>query len=156
MHQFLVFSHSSLRWFYLGLGLYIIIKSYVGFKQKKGYLASDNLLSLVFMIIADIQLLIGLVMYFATSNLIESFKSDMGAAMKDAVMRYWVVEHLFSMVIAIALIHIGRTLSKKAVSDESKFKKQFIYFSLSMLIVLVNIPWPIRQLGIARELIPHF
>ncbi len=71
--------------------------------------------------------------------------AGMGEAMKDSVMRFWMVEHIFGMVIGIALITIGRIAAKKATEDKAKFKKIAVYFSIGLLIILATIPWPFRE-----------
>ncbi len=73
----------------------------------------------------------------------------MGAAMKDTAARFWVVEHIFGMVVGIALITIGRVAAKKAADDKAKFKKIAVYFTLGLLIILATIPWPFRE-AVAR------
>jgi hypothetical protein len=45
------------------------------------------------------------------------------------------------MIFAIALIQIGRTLSKKAADAASKHKKAIIYFGIGLLLILSRIPW---------------
>lgn len=54
------------------------------------------------------------------------------------------------MVIAIALITIGRIASKKAAADNDKFKKVLVYFSLGLIIMLAMIPWPFMESGAGR------
>ncbi|HAH24562.1 MAG TPA: hypothetical protein DCL77_12565, partial [Prolixibacteraceae bacterium] len=102
---------------------------------------TDNILAIVFTSIMDIQLLTGLALYFFLSPLTKIAFSDMGAAMKNADLRFYAVEHIFLMLIAVVLVHIGRAKSKKALFDVSKFKIALIYFSLAFVLVIVGIPW---------------
>jgi hypothetical protein len=74
--------------------------------------------------------------------------------MKNQVIRFWSIEHLTGMLIAVVLIQIGRTRSRKAVNSRLKFKRSLLYFALGLLIVLITIPWPFRE-GIARGLFPQ-
>jgi uncharacterized membrane protein SirB2 len=69
--------------------------------------------------------------------------------MKDTFLRYWMMEHLVGMIIAIALITAGRILSKKAGNDLLKHKRLFYYFLAGLIIILIMIPWPFRT-GIGR------
>lgn len=66
-------------------------------------------------------------------------------AMKDAVLRFWAVEHTVGMIIGIALITVGRTIYKRGKTDEQRLKATVIYFSLGLLIILATIPWPFRE-----------
>jgi hypothetical protein len=74
----------------------------------------------------------------------------MAAAMKDAVMRFWVIEHLILMVLSIILITIGYSKSKRAATDEAKFKLLAIFFGIALVLILMGIPWPFRMVGEGR------
>lgn len=56
--------------------------------------------------------------------------------MKDATLRFWAVEHGFTMLIAIVLITLGRVLSKKAATSELKFKKGAIFYTIAFILIL--------------------
>jgi len=59
--------------------------------------------------------------------------------MKDASTRYWTVEHLTAMIIAIILITIGHSKSKKIATSEGKHKTIAIYYTIALLIVIITI-----------------
>jgi hypothetical protein len=59
--------------------------------------------------------------------------------MKDAEARYWTVEHVTMMVIAIVLITIGHSKSKKILLPEGKHRTIAIFYSLALLVVVVAI-----------------
>lgn len=79
----------------------------------------------------------------------------MGAVMKNPVDRFFTIEHSLLMIIAWILVHAGRTAVKKAVSDESKYKKTLIFAGIALVLILVSIPWPFRA-EIARPLVRWF
>jgi hypothetical protein len=135
--------HSLLRWVVLILLLTAIIKSLSGLMSKRAYAPSDNKISLFLMISAHTQLLIGILLYFV-SPLVQ-FN---GEALKTPEVRFFTMEHSVMMIIAIALITIGRISSKKAATDESKFRKSFIFFLIALLIIFMSIPWPFHMPGI--------
>lgn len=107
------------------------------------------------MISCDIQLLMGLILYF-TGMWFEKLKSGMGEVMKDPAERFFAVEHALMMVIAWLLVHIGRSMVKRAGTDAQKHKRTLIYFGIALIIIIAMIPWPFRQPGIARLLFPQF
>jgi len=101
---------------------------------------------------AHLQLVIGLILYFI-SDIVAAYKElPMADIMKDAVARFWVVEHLTSMILGIVIITLGRIMAKKASTDSGKFRRQAIYFTLAMVIIFAAIPWPepFKVAGIAR------
>jgi Na+/H+ antiporter NhaC len=62
------------------------------------------------------------------------------------------MEHPLTMILAIVLITLGYGMSKKSVSDADKFKKAFRYFLVALVLILISIPWPFREIG--RPLFP--
>ncbi len=147
--------HNILRWAVLIFGVWAVIAALGAVISKRGYKNSDNKSSLFFMISCDIQLLLGLILYF-TGSWFEKVKSGMGAVMKDPAERFFAVEHALMMIIAWLLVHVGRSMIKRSDTDAKKHKRTLIYFGLALLLILAMIPWPFRQTGIARQLFPQF
>ncbi len=141
----LLHSHSGLRWIMLALILASIARSISGLISGKPFGPLDDKLTLFSLISAHIQLVLGFALYFISPTVEGAMASGMGEAMKDALQRFWLVEHLLGMVIGIALITIGRLAAKKASDDSAKFKKVLVYFSLGLLIIIASVPWPFRE-----------
>ena len=95
-----------------------------------------------FMAAIDIQVLIGLVLYFGLSPFTVEAMNDMGAAMKNPGLRFWAVEHAVGMFAAMALVRVGRILSANAASPASARTRRLIFFGLALLVILGSIPWP--------------
>jgi len=129
-----------------------IYRAYNGWKSKRSFTPGDKKLNLFTLIFSHTQLLVGFVLYMI-SPVVQPALSNMGAAMKDKMLRFWAVEHVSMMVIAIAVITIGYALSKRASTDAERFRKIFIYFLISLIIILITIPWPFTQTGIGRGLL---
>jgi uncharacterized membrane protein len=134
MYPGLLHSHSVVRYFVLILLVVVIIMSLVGLINKKPYGAMDNRIGLFLFISTHIQLLLGIILYF-----VSPFVQFSGGAMKDPGTRYWLVEHSTAMLVAVALITVARTTSKKMTRDEDKHKRMLIFNSLALLIILVII-----------------
>lgn len=132
--------HSTLRYVILILLIIATIKSFIGWLGKKQYTKGDHQISLFLMIAAHLQLLVGFVLYY-TNGWLASFSNGMGSVMKDATVRFWAVEHLVAMLLAIVLITLGRSRTKRKKDNIAKFKTQSIYFLLALVIVLYAIPW---------------
>jgi bacteriorhodopsin len=147
--------HSILRWAVLVFGVWAVITASAAVISKRDYRSSDNKSSLFFMISCDIQLLLGLILYF-TGMWFEKVKSGMGAVMKDPTERYFAVEHALMMIIAWLLVHVGRSMVKRADTDVQKHRRTLIYFGIALILILTMIPWPFRPEGIARQLFPQF
>lgn len=149
LYAYIKVGHSILRYFLLLVLIVTIVKSYLGWKGAKVYTDGDNRLSLRTFVLAHLQLLLGLFLYFVGPNGIKLFEKGMSGVMSVSVFRFFAVEHLFGMLIAIGLITFGRIKSKKLTEDIAKHKTTFIYFFIALLIIIITIPWPFRNLGTA-------
>ena len=151
--QIILALHSLLRWAVLLFGFWAFFNSFTGYFGKRLYTANDNRSNLLFMISCDIQLLLGLILYF-TNGWFSRLK-DLGNNMKDPYTRFFTMEHLTMMLLAWVLVHIGRAAVKRAGTDAAKHKRMLLYFGVALLLILAAIPWPFRQ-NIARPLLQHF
>ena len=147
--------HNILRWAVLLFGVWAVFAALGALISKRAYKSSDNKVGLFFMISCDIQLLLGLILYF-TGMWFEKVKSGMGTVMKDPLERFFAIEHALMMIVAWLLVHVGRSMVKRGGSDAQKHKRTLIYFGIALVLILAMIPWPFRQLGIARQLFPQF
>ena len=90
----------------------------------------------------DIQLLVGLILYFVVSPLTQTALKNFGAAMQDPELRFFAVEHILLMLAAAAAAHVGRTLSRRASAALTKHQRAALLFGLTLLLILLAIPWP--------------
>ena len=67
--------------------------------------------------------------------------------MQDRIARFWAVEHVFGMIVGIALAHIGRSRVHKTGDDVRRHKLAAIFFTLALLAILASIPWPTLPYG---------
>jgi hypothetical protein len=136
MHQILNTIHSYNRYLLLAVLLFVVIKSLLGWLGKKPYEAADRAAGGALVGLAHLQLLVGLIQYFFTSAYTRAAFADMGAAMKDANLRYFAVEHITTMMIAVVLIQLGRTLSKRRTGDTAKHRTVAIYSGIALLLIV--------------------
>lgn len=134
MYSFFKYFHSGLRYVVLILVLAAIIQAFLGWIGKKLYTEGNRKLNLFALISVHTQLLIGLVLYFL-SPLVQFS----GLAMKEPTIRYWTAEHITMMLIAIALITIGYSRSKRALTAEKRHFNIFIFYFLALIIVIVTL-----------------
>jgi hypothetical protein len=140
MYNFVKEAHSGWRWIVLVLAIAAVIDFAMGLMSKRSFKPIDNRLSLFYMISCDIQLLLGLLLYFVLSPVIQNAFKEANV-MSDPHARFVVVEHPVTMFLAIVFVHIGRIASKKAPADKKKFQRGLIWFLLSLIFILAGIPW---------------
>ena len=143
MHTALLHTHSGLRWILL---ISFILSIVVLYKASKKSTPSNKIKSYVLftLIISHIQLIIGLILYFISPKVV--FQA---ASMKNSVLRFYLVEHISLMLIALILVTIGYVKWKKAIEGTTKMKSLFWYYTIALLVILISIPWPFRIAGAA-------
>ena len=137
LYGILVHAHSGLRWLVLIALLWAIGNAFMKWRGEKAFLPSDRKLNASALGITHLQVILGLILYFISPKVI--FESG---SMKDGMLRFFLVEHITMMLIAVVLITIGNSRAKKATEDVKKHKTTFIFFLIGLLIMLASIPWP--------------
>jgi len=115
---------------------------------NRPFIRTDARTGSILTIFADLMFLVGLALwYFGPRGykLIESM--GMRAVMKDSYARFFAIEHTTMMLIAIILLHIGKAQGKKAISDKAKHRRTLVFYLLALLLILISIPWPFRQIS---------
>lgn len=133
--------HSVIRWILLVFCVEVIVKSLYGWLKKKEFTKVDNSISLYLLIFTHLQLLLGLLLYFVFSNKTKTAFANFGMAMKDPDLRFYAVEHITIMLIAVVMIQLGRTFSQKAADPVVKHKKLAIFTIIGFVLMLAGIPW---------------
>ena len=137
--QALISTHSGLRWIALFLLVFAILNAFTA----KDYEKKNRLVNLFTMITFHTQLLLGLVLYFTSDKV-----QFVDGWMKEAMYRFFGMEHLVGMLLAIVAITIGHSKSKKGNTAAEKFKAIKVWYLLGFILVLAFIPWPFRtELG---------
>ena len=154
LHPILLPLHNIIRWAVVITALLAVGRALAGWFGKRPWTEMDRKTGVWFTIAMDTQVLIGLLIYFFTSPITTQALQNFGAAMGDPVRRYFAVEHIMMMLIALVLAHVGSARAKKAGSDLAKHRNAAIWFGLSIVLVLASIPWPFLATG--RPLFPGF
>ncbi len=139
MNQALLNVHSYLAYAALALLVLASINAILGLTSKKLFTDKDLRISLFTMIICHIQLLVGLIVYFVSEKGFKAFAIE--GAMKNSELRLTMLEHPLINIIALALITIGWSKHKKEESNNGKFKKIAIFYTLGLILILSRLPW---------------
>ncbi|WP_322551012.1 hypothetical protein [Flavobacterium psychraquaticum] len=139
MNQALLNVHSYLAYAALILLVLASINAIVGLTSKKFFKDKDLRLSLFTLIVCHTQLLVGLIVYFVSEKGFQAFAIE--GAMKNPELRLTMLEHPLINIIALALITIGWSKHKKEESNNGKFKKIAIFYTLGLLLILLRLPW---------------
>ncbi len=129
--------HSGLRWLVLLALILALVNAFKKWKGKGGYGAKDKMINLMSMILLHTQALVGLILYFA---------GDMGVKhldnMGNATARFFAIEHMLAMIIAVVLVTIGRKRAEQSKRDAGSHRKIWIWYGIAFIIIMLMIPWP--------------
>ncbi len=143
MYDFLKVVHSITRYIVLLGGIGAIITILMAARNR------TKLFSTIFLASSHLQLVIGLVLYFGNGwfGLLkeQGMKGIMEASKQYPHLRFFIVEHIAMMVIAIILVTIGHSKLKKALANNTKLSTPLILFVVALLVMLASIPWPFRE-----------
>lgn len=142
MEYVLVLSlHNVLRWVVLGTAVFALVRMFGGLAARRGWLALDRKAGQWLTISMDVQLVVGLLLYFVLSPITTSAFANMGNVMSVSALRFYVVEHILLMVVAVVLAHVGTAMARRAATDRARFTRSAIFYSLAVLSVVAAIPW---------------
>jgi hypothetical protein len=131
MYALVLLVHSWLRWAVLAAGLA------AAFSGR----SREDTAGKWFTILLDVQILLGLLLYFVLSPFTKEAMSNFGEAMGNSQLRFFAVEHVFGMLIGTALAHVGRKKVRNA-PIERRGRLALIFYGLALVAILLSIPWP--------------
>jgi hypothetical protein len=95
-----------------------------------------------FMLAVDLQVLFGLTLYFGLSPLTTEATNDLGMALRNPGLRFWIVDHALAMFLTVVLVRVGRILALSAKSPASRRMRRVVCFAIATVLMIAAIPWP--------------
>jgi hypothetical protein len=130
--------HSFMTYLVL-LGLVIsLVVAIGGMSGNKPFTEKNRKLSLLGLIPAHLQWVIGLILYFVSPLGMANISS---AGMKDSTSRLYFLEHPLTMIIAVVLITVGYARAKRLQDDKKRYSSIAIFYGLALVLILIRIPW---------------
>ena len=145
MYSIVLLLHSWIRWIALVAGVGVTLAAVRG--KVNGESSIADRWAMAAMMALDLQMLIGLILYLGLSPNMQEILNHFGESMRRADTRFWAVEHITTMIAAVALSHVGRILARRAPNPAAKRTRLLITFGLATLLMLVGMPWPGRPGG---------
>ena len=151
MYTFLLPLHSAFRWFVLLVLIIAIVNAYRGWKGQKAFSKLDNSVRYITATAVHIQFLMGIWLYII-SPVVHHFWNNPSQTIHEREIRFFGIEHITVMLIAVIVITIGSAKVKQKLTDAEKFKTVLVWFTIGLFLILTSIPWEFSPL-ISR---PHF
>lgn len=141
LYEIVLIVHNLLRWVVVVLGVIAVTRAFLGWQQRWSWRDQDGRLASAYTRSLDLQVLLGLLLYFILSPITTGALRDLGAAMGNPDLRFFVVEHFAGMLLASVLAHIGVARARRVEADAGKYRTLAIFLALSILAILAAIPW---------------
>src|SRR5262245_471426 len=141
MYSTLLFLHSWIRWIALVASVGVV------FAAARRQDATAERWGLIAMATLDLQMLLGLILYLVVSPNMQEILANFSGAMKDPTTRFWAVEHISSMLLAVIAAHVGRVLARKAATSEARRQRLLAAFGVATVLMILGMPWPGRPGG---------
>lgn len=144
----LLHAHSGLRWIVLILMITTIADSAI--RMYRPFKESERKLALFALISMHMQLLIGILIYAFSPTMRAIFSGHSEDIMGVSANRFWVVEHPLMMIVAVILVTVGYSRAKRQSEHWAKHRMTFFYYLAALILILLSIPWPFREVGLGR------
>jgi hypothetical protein len=134
--------HSWLRWIVLAAGVLAVLRALAGLFGPRPWTPADDKAGRWFTLSMDLQLVLGLLLYGVLSPVARNALADMGSAMGTASLRFWAVEHIVAMILAVVLAHLGRVRARRGRTAAAQHRTTLIFFGLTLVLLFAGMPWP--------------
>ncbi len=141
MYEIALLFHSYIRWLVLLFMIFAVIWAWWGYIRKRNWTVWDTRFGAGFAIVITIQFMFGLILYFIPNGIAQAALQDMGQAMGVRELRFFGLEHPLQMLIALTLVHLGWTRSRKADDILVKFRWTVTTYTIATLLIVSAIPW---------------
>ena len=118
---------------------YIVFRSFFGIIREYNFsVYHDFYVPVAAVSLLYLELILGLLLYSLHMNKLEDFISQTNANDYFSS-RFWAVEHTILMFFAIIFGHLGLVYAKNLKNSTAKFEKNFIYFGLSFVLIMISL-----------------
>ncbi len=138
---YLLFFHSIIRWIILLSFSIAFLRLLISFLTKYKITATVVIGNKVSMILMDVQLIIGLLLYFFFSQTTKAGFSDWKIAMKNKELRFFLVEHITIMLLATISFHIANIVLKRNYTQKRKLSLMMGIYFFILILFIIGIPW---------------
>jgi hypothetical protein len=135
-------AHSWLRWGVLASTTWCALQSSRAWRQRRPFTPADQRRVRLCVGLIDTQLLLGGLLYVWLSPIDAVARQDVSAAMGNDILRFFLVEHPFSMALGIAAMHVGAVLGRRHGADTLHHRTAARAAGAALLCFLVGVPWP--------------
>ena len=141
MYPIFLKTHQILSWLLLLAAAWALFRSWRGMIFGKSWYEADKKAGFFLVILTDLQVLTGLLLYVVYSPVTRIVFTRFSEAMADQAVRFYAVEHIAVMLIALVVVHLGRSKAKNAQFAARKHRISAVFYTFATILILSRIPW---------------
>lgn len=130
--------HSAIRYAIVILLAGSLFTAYRGLIKNQAYTGGIHKLHLSTRVLLNIQMLIGLTLYVMKGY----YHTWTNLSNLPDMIGFFAIGHIVVMFIGISLVNIGYQRAIKAETDQAKYKRIAIFYTIGCLLIFLMIPWP--------------
>ncbi len=135
--------HNLIRWIVVIFAAYALFRAYRGWLACKPWTKADRQAGSFFTMSMDIQVLLGLILYFILSGLTRGYITliERNQPVPSGEMAFFGLEHILVMIVAVGIVHFGSVLSRRLTEPVKKFRAAALSYTLAVILIIIAIPW---------------
>jgi len=141
MYSAALILHNYTRWLVVVVMVWALVQVWGGWLLKRDWGRWERWACLAFGVMTSVQSVLGFILFFLPTGLAQAAWRDIGSAMAVRDLRFFGLEHPLQMFIAIGLVHLGWSRSRRAEETAKKYRWAAITFGVATLLILSAIPW---------------
>ncbi|AEI64964.1 hypothetical protein [Corallococcus macrosporus] len=142
LYSVVLLLHSWLRWAVVVVGVLALVKALLGWARGKAWTPGDRGLQLAFVSAFDLQMLLGMTLYFALSPITPRSLDALKMSMSVGHLRFFGLEHPLLMLLALTAAHAASAMTRREAPSRTRHRTWAVGLLLAMLFVAMAIPWP--------------
>lgn len=132
--------HNILRWIVIVAAIWALVRAYLGWLGDRPWTRQDSLADRIFTISFDLQFLVGLFLAVISPLIQAAIQAPEHIGTSEAI-RFFAVEHVPVMLAAWIIMHVTTVLVGRVEPAEQRHRRAAIGYSLTVIMVLLAIPW---------------
>jgi hypothetical protein len=139
VYPYLLMVHGAWRWAVLGLGVAAVALALRGLLQKLPWEPRTALMTQLFGIAVDSQVLMGAALYLTLPSLTTVALKEVDASAGSD--HFIGLDHAAVMIAALIVVHVGAVMVRRASSDAARHRRALLSYGLALLLILIGTPW---------------
>jgi len=110
----------------------------VGALSGRDFTDRDRKFGLFGLIPTHVQFVVAIILYFLSPW---GFSNLSGETMGDSMARLYALEHPLVNLIAVVLITVGYSRSKKLSESKSRYRSIYVFYGIGFILIISRLPW---------------